>query len=210
MSTFHEELERRTEQFEHYLELMRQRRAVRWTRDAAFSSFQERLDTDDPEVARNTESEALVYQPELEVAGWDDRCGTSGLDETVVIDLPDEGWRGDNSRARFIQFSFNPPYFDIDIPNTTLYRAEAEIILRRRSGFFYVKDRPQFEHPTGRAEEFVPLRKAYVYGDERSAPEDMAYVWFNVWHFPVDWRFFVKAAAFFEDTDWERGFRLSR
>ena len=204
MSNFHEELERRTEQFRHYLELMRQRRGT-LTEGNCFLIFEERLTTHDLETPQLTESKALVYQPGLEVTGWDEGFGTLALDEAVVIDLPDEGWRDDDSQLRFIQFSFNPRYFDMDIPNTTLYRAEAEIILRRRAGFFYVTDRRQFEHPSERADKFNPLRKVYVHGDERSAAEDMAYVWFNVWKFPVDWRFFVTAAAFHERTKWERG-----
>jgi hypothetical protein len=96
----------------------------------------------------------------------------------------------------------------MDIPNTTLYRAEAEIILRRRLGFFYVTERRQFEHPAEKADQFHPLRKVYVYGDDRAAAEDMAYVFFNVWKFPVDWRFYVTAAAFHENSDWEAGFPI--
>ena len=69
----------------------------------------------------------------------------------------------------------------------------------------FVTDRRQFEHPAEQADEFHPVRKIYIHGDERSAAEDMAYVWFNVWKFPVDWRLYVTAAAFHEDTDWENG-----
>lgn len=57
-------------------------------------------------------------------------------------------------------------------------------------------------------EKFNPLRKVYAYGDERSAAEDMAYVWFNVRKFPVDWRFYVTAGAFDEKSNWEKGFPI--
>jgi hypothetical protein len=46
------------------------------------------------------------------------------------------------------------------------------------------------------------------YGDERSAAENMAFVWFDVWRFPVDSRLYVTAAAFAEQTDWEQGFPI--
>ena len=78
----------------------------------------------------------------------------------------------------------------------------------RRPGFFYVKDRPAFAHPKENVPRFNPVRKAYVYGDERTASEDMAFVWFQIWRFPVDWRFFVTAAAFHESTNWEREWPL--
>ena len=205
MSDFHEELERRIEQFRRYLELMRQRRTGLTERNC-YIIFEDRLDTDDPNARKLTESKALVYQTTLEVACWD---STSTLDETIAIDLPDEGWRGDESQLRFIQFKFNEKTIDMDIPNTTLYRAEADIILRRRLGFFYLKD-SQIEHrdKPDVVERFNPLRKLFIFGDERSAAEDMAYVWFNVWKFPVDWRFYMTAAAFQEKTNWEKGFPI--
>jgi len=50
-----------------------------------------------------------------------------------------------------------------------------------------------------------PIRKIYVHGDERSAVEDMAYVFFNVWNFLVDWRSYVKSAAWHDERNWESG-----
>jgi hypothetical protein len=204
MFDFRQELDRRIEQFRHYLELMPKRQSG-LTKGNSFIIFEERCDDDDSGSKTLTASEALVYQASIEVSGSN---ATAGFDETLTVDLPDEGWRSDDSSRRFIQFSFNPRYFDLDIPNTTLFRAEAEIILRSRPGFFYVTDRPQFEHPAENAVRFNPLRKVYVHGDESSAAEDMAFVWFNVWKFPVDWRFYVTAAAFHDTTTWEKGFPI--
>jgi hypothetical protein len=210
MDAFHDERERRIGQFCHHLELMRQRRRE-LVRGNCFIVFNEQCDTDGSDGEQLTESKAkvLVRESANEHVAWENGLGATGLDEIVPIELPDEGWRGDDSQRRFIQFSFNRRYFDIDIPNTTLYRAEAEIILRRRPGFFYVTERRQFEHPEEKADEFNPVRKVYVYGDERSAAEDMAYVWFDVWMFPVDWRFYVRAAAFVEKKNWERDFPIA-
>jgi len=36
----------------------------------------------------------------------------------------------------------------------------------------------------------------------------MAFVWFCVWKFPVDWRFYVTVAAFHDDVWWEWGFPI--
>ena len=123
MPTFHEELERRIEQFKHCLERMRQRRTD-LTRGNCYIIFKERLDEDDPVSPELAESTALVHEPAIEVAGRDTGFSTSTLDETIVVDLPGNGWRGDDSESRFIQFSFNARYFDLDIA-AGLYRVSA-------------------------------------------------------------------------------------
>lgn len=92
------------------------------------------------------------------------------------------------------------------MPLQTLYWAEAEQILRCRKGFFYLRDRPQFTLKEEDVDGYDPFRRAYIYGDEESAAEDMAFIFFQVWRFPVDWTFYVKAAAFRDKkTDWEDG-----
>ena len=95
----------------------------------------------------------------------------------------------------------------MDMPIQTLYKAEAEQILRSRKGFFYLKDRPQFTLYEEDVEGYDPFRKIYVYGDEDSAAEDMAFIFFQVWKFPVDWRFYVKASSFHpkKPVVWEWG-----
>ncbi len=204
MNEYREILEQRLEQFTRYLQLMR-RRQQQIREGNSFLIFTEGETGHGPDTPELAESAAAVRQAACGMHG-----GGLGLDETdeSAFDLPLEGWRGDDSSIRFIQFSFNPKYFDIDLPNTTLYRAEAEEILRSRLGFFYVTDRPQFEHPEEKATEFEPVRRIYLYGDERTAAEDMAFVWFQVWKFPVDWRFFLTAAAFYEDSQWETDWPL--
>jgi hypothetical protein len=91
------------------------------------------------------------------------------------------------------------------MPRQTLFRAEAEQILRRRRGFFYLRDRPEFTLHGEDIDGYDPFRKIYIYRDEESAAEDMAFIFFQIWKFPVDWRFYVTAAAFGQQTDWERG-----
>lgn len=152
------------------------------------------------------EYRVIVLEPAQAVFG--DIVIDDALDGLSLSAQSDSSWRQDDSQHRFVQFSFNLRYFDIDLPDTTLYQAEAEEILQSRRGFFYVKDRPCFEHPGEDVASFNPLRKVYIYGDEREAAEDMAFVWFHVWKFPVDWRFYITAAAFHAKTNWERGFPL--
>jgi hypothetical protein len=59
-----------------------------------------------------------------------------------------------------------------------------------------MKERPAFkvsvtsEH---QVEMCDPFCKVYLHGDERSAAEDTAYIFFALWHFPVDWRFYFTA-----------------
>jgi hypothetical protein len=130
------------------------------------------------------------------------------LDEVVTPNLPDEGWREDPSSNRFIQFSFERNWFCMDMPISTLFRAEAEEILSRRSGFFYLRDRQQFTLYQEDVKGHDPFRKVYVYSDEESAAEDMAFVLFKVWKFPIDSRFYVTAAAFSGKKDWESGVQI--
>ena len=40
-----------------------------------------------------------------------------------------------------------------------------------------------------------PLQKVYLYRDEESAAEDMAFILFQVWKFPVDWRWYVRGGV---------------
>ena len=131
--------------------------------------------------------------------------GAADLDEGTLAGLPGEGWRGEDGGNRYVQFSFEEKFFCLDMPRETLYRAEAEEILRDRRGFFYLRDQPQFTLYGEDVEGHDPFRKVYVYGDERSAAEDTAYVFFKVWKFPIDSPFYVTAASFSGKKQWERG-----
>ncbi len=84
----------------------------------------------------------------------------------------------------------------MDLPNATLFKPEAERILRERSGFFWLCDLPQFTLYEEDVEGHDPFRKIYLYADERPAAEDTAYILFDLWKFPMDWRLYVTASAF--------------
>ena len=205
MVDYSEELQRRIGQFAGYLKKMHHR-AHEEAHGPCFIIFEDRLPTNGSGDAALTEAAKPAL--ELVVAGFADAGITSVTmtDDVSFIGFPDEGWKENDSQARFIQFSFEKNWFCLDMPLQTLYRAEAEQILRSRRGFFYLRDRPQFTLHGEDVDGYDPFRKIYIYGDEDSAAEDMAFIFFQVWRFPVDWRFFVKAAAFGDKkSDWEHG-----
>ena len=99
-----------------------------------------------------------------------------GADGSLVRDsgVPprDNFWRPDHGFKRFIQFSFERQWFCMDMPRSTLFKPEAERIMRNRSGFFYLRDLPQFTLYEEDTEGHDPFRKIYLYGDEHTAAED--------------------------------------
>jgi len=202
---YQQELERRIAQFDSYLRKM-YRRAHEEVCGPCFLIFEEqRPDADSGKIEL---AEAAKPELELVVAAFD-TAGRSSIatnNETFEVTLPDEGWREDDSQNRFIQFSFEKNWFCMDMPLNTLYRPEAEQVMRNRNGFFYLRDRPEFTLYGEDVDGYDPFRKIYIYGDEDSAAEDTAFIFFQVWKFPLDSRFYVRAAAFGDKkSDWECG-----
>ena len=202
---YSETLQRRIDQFAGYLKKMRDR-ALKEIEGSCFLVFDEKMAKGGNDL--DELNEAVKPSIELVLHGMEISGGESiTMDDAFSCpDLHEEGWREDNSQSRFIQFSFEEKWFCIDMPIQTLFPHEAEQILRSRKGFFYLRDRPEFTLYGEDVEGYDPFRKIYLYGDEQSAAEDTAFIFFQVWKFPVDWKFFVKAAAFGDKkTDWEWG-----
>ena len=206
MSDYRAELDRRIQQFAHYLKLMHNR-AFEQVRNCCYIIFEECRPGGVPSGGKFSDEEqvALELARQASDAGIGD---IGGPDESATTNLPDEGWRQDDSQNRFIQFSIEHDWFCIDLPRKTLYRPEAEQILRRRQGFFYLCARPEFTLYGEDVDGYDPFRKIYIYGDEESAAQDMAYIFFHVWRFPVDFRFYVSAASFNGKHHWERGLAI--
>jgi len=205
MFDYSRELQRRINQFTHYLKKM-YHRSHEEVCGPCFMVFNEESPTDNSDAPALTES----VKPALEqILAAFDEAGIVGITlngDSVFLELPDEGWKQDDSQKRFIQFAFARNWFCMDMPLQTLYRTEAEQIVRSRQGFFYLRDRPEFTLTEEDVDGYDPFRKVYIYGDEDSAAEDMAFIFFQVWRFPVDWQYFVKAAAFGDKkSDWEYG-----
>jgi hypothetical protein len=98
--------------------------------------------------------------------------------------LPEEGWREDDGRRRFVQFAFERDHFYVYLPRQTLSFDEALEVLWHREGFSYLRDRPQ-SAMSGEIEGFDPFRRVYLYGDEGQAAEDAAFLFFRVWELPL-------------------------
>jgi hypothetical protein len=202
MFDYRQELERRIAQFADYLKKM-DHRAHEEVCGSCFMIFDEALpenDFENPSLSETAKPELELVLPAFDDAGI---SSISMSDDSSLSDLPDEGWKEDDSQSRYVQFSFERDWFCLDMSLQTLYRPEAEQILRSRMGFFYLRDRPQFTLHEEDVEGYDPFRKIYLYGDEEAAAEDMAFIFFQVWKFPVDWRFFLKAAAFGKESNWE-------
>jgi hypothetical protein len=205
MFDYRGELERRIAQIGSYLRPMNHR-AHEIAHGDCFIIFEERR-------PGGESGQALVEKNALSLQAVANAFGQLGVMESAdsgdeAIDLPHEGWREDDSRNRYIQFAIGNKWFCMDMPLETLRRAEAEEILRYRNGFFYLRDRTQFTLHQEDVEGHDPFRKVYVYGDEDSAAEDMAFIFFQVWKFPVDSRFYVTAASFSGKHEWEKGFPI--
>ena len=117
---------------------------------------------------------------------------------TVAEGWSADGWRAEDS-DRFIQFVFLEKHFEMDLPRPMLFAAEAVEILRSRSGFFFMSDKPGAD--ASAVKNYNPLRKAYVHGDVTTAAEDMAWIFFDLWKFPSDQRFYL--TTFGGDYQWE-------
>ncbi len=190
---YNDELNRRIDQFAKWIRTMSGRRK-RFKRSNCFLIF----DEEDPErsapVAKLSRAKSLVWAG----SGFESGLGCDGND-------PPQEESGDQSGddGRFIQFCFEDTLFWMELPNTTLSRAEGERIMRDRPGFFWLKDNPGYA-ATRLNEKLDPLTKFFLYGDEQRAAEDMAHIFFQQWKFPVTNRLFVKAACF-QGPDFEWG-----
>ena len=198
MTTYLDEKRRRIEQFAEYLRLMGLRRRKIVKEDDCYLIFDESAPegVDAPQVKES----AAVKVECLANGGLE-----PGGDDSAELPAPD--WSPEKP-FRYIQFAFRRDCFYLELPTYTLLPHEAELILRQRSGFYWAKDRQDLRWVRANWKDIVkwnPLQKIYLYRDELSAAEDMAFVLFHVWKFPVDWRWYVTAAAFHANHKFEQG-----
>ena len=199
MEVYLDEKRRRIEQFARYLRLMRLRRQNIVKRNC-FAIFEE-APPDNADAPHIEESVALVADCRGN-AGWGWEGDQRGSEE---VPLPD---RSGNESFRYIQLAFHRDSFVLDIPKNTLFLPEAEQILRQRPGFYYAQNRRDLWWIAANWKDTVewdPLQKVYLYGDEESAAEDMAFIMFQVWKFPVDWTWYVRATSFHTEHRFEQG-----
>jgi hypothetical protein len=195
METYVDEKHRRIEQFAAYLRLMGQRRHKVVKGDSCFIIFDDSF-PQEADAPRIKESVAIA------VPSWRKNSSAGGdVEETQPRGGPKE-------TCRFIQFVFMRDCFYLDLPNNTVFPNEAAQIFRQRRGFYYARKRSDLVWVRVNWRNIVrwnPLQKIYLYRDEESAAEDMAFILFQVWKFPVDWRWYVTAAAFRTGHRFEQG-----
>lgn len=136
----------------------------------------------------------------------------SGADGNAAADTkPEDRGAADGSGAgndRYIQFAFMKDSFYLDLPNETLEAAEARQLLSR-PGFYRLRHRrwPWMCHREWleSVQKHDPVQKEYLNSDTRTAAEDMAFVLYTLWKFPVDWQFYFRALRFHgrRNRDWE-------
>ena len=201
MPTYAEEKRRRIEQFAQYLRLMGLRRH-KVTKDSCFIIF----DESPPEDA---ESPSLKESVAIEVDCRAEGGPASGRSRSAKGSQRRSYSK--KRRSRYIQFAFMRDCFYLELPNNTVVPRETDQIFRHRLGFYRAKNRPDLRWVRRNWEDIVkwqPLQKIYLYRDEESAAEDMAFILFQIWHFPVDSPLYVKAAAFHTKHRFECGKRI--
>ena len=114
---------------------------------------------------------------------------------------------GENDE-RFIQFSFEKDCFHMDIPSQTLSREEAAEIMTFRHGFFYLSGGAEYTLHGEDIEGHDPFRTVYFYGDESTAAEDMAHIFYSVWQLSLNVPIYVSAASFSGKHNWENYHQL--
>lgn len=119
MFDYRAEIERRIEQFTHYLKLMHDR-AHEEAQGSCFIIFEERRPGGGTGNEELSEEKKLAIELVAQTFSDPGFGGAGTLDESIVIDLPDEGWRQDDSQDRFIQFSIERKWFCMDMPLETL------------------------------------------------------------------------------------------
>jgi hypothetical protein len=197
MTTYLDEKRRRIEQFAHWLRLMGLRRH-KVVKGDCFLIF-------DESAPEDSETPCLRGSAAIRVA-----CpanGAAGLGEDDPFEVSSSEW-SPAEPFRYIQFAFMRDCFYLELPNNTVFPEETEIILQQRRGFYYAKSRRDLRWVRSNWQDIVkwePLQKVYLYRDEDSAAEDMAFILFEVWKFPVDWCWYIKASSFHTEHRFEQG-----
>jgi len=109
-----------------------------------------------------------------------------------------------DSKTRIVQFAFMSSGFYLDLPDTSITPEEARAAVQR-PGFGYALNNPQKRLGERQHD---PVQRQYQYADQRVAAEDAAFVFFDLWHTPLDAWVKVQASAFEVSRRWEPGFAM--
>lgn len=150
-------------------------------------------------------SQFVRYLRLMDKRAHEEQAGSSFLIFSRPADASTPAPEDPHGGVKMVQFCFERKWFAIDIPNINLCPDDAERILKQRRGFYREAEHPEVG-VTRNASDLVqldPVGKKYIYGDEREAAEDAAYVFFDVWGLPLDAELLVTASAF-DGPHWER------
>ena len=120
-----------------------------------------------------------------------------------------EGGSGGSRHPHYVQLCFQQCTFFMDLPTPVITPCEAEQLMARRSGFFWLRNRRPMSYSMESWKEIIknwnPVRKEYINSDARSAAEDIAFIWFRLWKYPPNWQFWYQAHTFHDNRkhDWE-------
>jgi len=205
------EKQRRIAQFAAELKPMHYR-TVQVVNDCCFAIINERTvdDSSTSALTANTQAEKKAV---VTIGDTLDDLFVDDNDSSFEMEgWDDDGWREENS-DRFVQIIFLEHHFEMDLPRTTLWPNEAKTILRNRSNFFFLGSRAQTNNHSGTTRstdihratirDFNPLRKAYVHGDFHSVADDIAYIFFTLWRFPIDSTLYL--TTFGGGNNWDNG-----
>ena len=109
-----------------------------------------------------------------------------------------------DSKTRIVQFAFMASGFYLDLPDTSITPEEAKAAAQR-PGFGFALN--NLQKRLGERQ-FDPVQRRYGYADQRAAAEDAAFVFFDLWHTPLDAWIKVTASAFEVSRRWERDFSM--
>jgi hypothetical protein len=109
------------------------------------------------------------------------------------------------SKTRIVQFAFMKSGFYLDLPDTTLTPEEAKRAVVDRPGFGFALDNSQKRLGE---RQYDPVQRQYQYTEKRTAAEDAAYVFFDLWQTPLDAWIEVTASAVEVERHWEQGFSM--
>lgn len=193
------EFERRVAQFHGYLETMHHRSHAE-AEGFCFMLFETSFSREGsvrPRKAARSPGRALVS-----VGGG---AGAFTPDERSFLDALDAEMDEEYPFVRYVQFGFAEHRFFMDLPLLTLFDDEAAEITAGRNGFSWARRNAKPFASKKDIEAFDPLQKSYWYADERTAAEDAAFIFFEVWGFPANSRLYVSASSCHTFHKWESG-----
>lgn len=206
MSEYGAGFERRVAQFHRYLETMH-RRSHAVAVGFCFMVFEENSSGDDGRRTRKAakDRERTRERTLVSVAGKPGGTGIFTPDVHSILDALDAEMDEEHPFNRYVQFGFEEDRFLMDLPLGTLFKDEAEEIIAGRSGFSWARRNRNPALSEKDIKDFDPLQKFYRYGDEGTAAEDAAFIFFEMWGIPENSRLYVSASSCHTPHSWERG-----